>query len=77
MVVETVFEKLKKINEHGQEFWRARDLYKELGYTEYGTFVPAIDRAKIACKNSAQDIDLHFAHVSEPQKSHRKYSHLE
>jgi DNA-damage-inducible protein D len=68
-----IFEEIKKINEHGQEFWRARDLYKLLGYTEYGKFLPAIERAKDSCKNSGQEIDLHFAHVSEPQKSRNQY----
>ncbi len=64
-MVENIFEKIKKINEYGQEFWRARDLYKLLGYTEYGKFLPAIERAKTACRNSGQDADDHFAGVSD------------
>ncbi|MDD2772700.1 MAG: hypothetical protein PHP45_03280 [Elusimicrobiales bacterium] len=64
-----IFERIKKINEHGREFWSARDLYKLLGYTEYGKFLTAIERAKEACANSGQNINQHFAQVSEPQKS--------
>ncbi|MCK9352389.1 MAG: DNA damage-inducible protein D [Candidatus Paceibacterota bacterium] len=60
-----IFEQIKKVNENGQEFWRARDLYKLLGYTEYGKFLPTIERAKESCKNSGQQAEDHFAHVSE------------
>lgn len=62
---ENIFEKIKKINEFGKEYWTARDLYKLLGYTEYTKFLPAIERAKEACKNSRQNSDDHFAHVSD------------
>jgi len=60
-----IFEQIKKVNEYEQEYWSARDLYKLLGYTEYGKFLPVIDRAKKACENGGQEIEQHFAHVSE------------
>ncbi|MBP8016972.1 DNA damage-inducible protein D, partial [Candidatus Gracilibacteria bacterium] len=72
-----IFEEIKKINEFGQEFWRARDLYKLLGYTEYNKFLPTIEKAKKSCQNSNQDSDLHFAHVSEPQKSRNQYGEIQ
>jgi DNA-damage-inducible protein D len=77
MTINNIFEQIKKINEYGQEFWSARDLCKILGYTEYGKFLPAINRAKKACENSGQEVDLHFAHVSEPQKSRNQYSEIQ
>ncbi len=71
--MENIFEKIKKVNEHGMEYWSSRELYKLLGYTEYGKFIPAIERAKKACKHSQQAVNLHFAHVSETQKSRNQY----
>ncbi|MEK7127516.1 MAG: DNA damage-inducible protein D [Patescibacteria group bacterium] len=72
-MINNIFEQIEKINEYGQEYWSARDLYKLLGYTEYTKFLPAIDRAKEACNNSNQDVNLHFAHVSGPQKSRNQW----
>ncbi len=60
-----IFEKIKKINEFGLEFWSARDLSKILGYSEYSKFLPAIERAKMACEGSKQAVSLHFAGVSD------------
>ncbi len=62
---ENIFENIKKINKHDQEYWSARDLFKLLGYTEYGKFIPVIKRAMDACVNSGYTVLDHFAEVSE------------
>lgn len=69
----SLFDSIKKINDHGQEYRSARDLYKALEYTEYGKFLPTIKKAQQACDASNQSIQEHFAQVSEPQKSHNQY----
>lgn len=47
-----IFEKVKKINEYGQEYWQARELSKILEYVDFGNFSNVIKKAQIACKNS-------------------------
>jgi len=38
------FEALKQLNEHGAEYWSARDLQPLLGYTQWRRFEQAIER---------------------------------
>ncbi|MDF7805903.1 DNA damage-inducible protein D [Pontiellaceae bacterium B12219] len=59
------FEGIKQINELDQEFWWARQLGKVLDYAEYRNFLPVIEKAKTACKESGQQISDHFVEVHE------------
>lgn len=55
-----IFEQIKRIDANGEEFWSARDLSKALGYSEYRHFLPVLEKAKEACKNSGQDVAEHI-----------------
>lgn len=61
----SVFEKMRKLNNQGQEYWSSRQLARILGYLEYRNFVPVIDKAKVACLNSKQRVEDHFVHIHE------------
>lgn len=63
MESKTVFEKIKKANEIGQEFWSARELFTVLDYAKWDKFLNVINKAKQACKNSGQEPENHFPHV--------------
>ena len=61
----SLFESIKHIDENGIEYWTSRNLWKILEYNEYRNFLPVIDKAKIACKNSGQKIEDHFVDINE------------
>jgi DNA-damage-inducible protein D len=58
------FERIRKVNEAGNEYWESRDLADVLDYTQYRNFKAVIEKAKLACFNSGHRIDDHFADVS-------------
>ncbi len=54
------FESIKKINDHGIEYWSARDLQPCLGYSEWRKFENTIKKAIASCKQSDNNPDDHF-----------------
>lgn len=60
------FEDLKRINQHGIEYWRARDLQPSLGYSQWRRFENAIQKAIESCKQSGNDPSHHFAGAGNP-----------
>ena len=58
---EKVFDDIKHIDEEGNEYWYARELQNILGYHQWRSINDLIERAKVACKESQNKIDDHFA----------------
>ena len=50
--------------EQGIEYWLARDLQMLLDYDEWRNFLNVIEKAKIACRNSGQNINDHFVDIN-------------
>jgi len=61
----SLFESIKHVDETGNEYWTSRALWKILEYTEYRHFLPVIEKAKMACRNSGQKIEDHFEDILE------------
>jgi hypothetical protein len=60
------FEQLKAVNEHGAEYWSARDLQPRLGYHHWRSFEKAIAKAITSCRQSGNDPEHHFARARKP-----------
>lgn len=57
------FDAIRREDDGGQEFWLARDLAKVLEYSEFRHFMPVIERAREACRNSGQPVSDHFEDI--------------
>ena len=58
---ETIFESIRHVDEYGNEYWYARELQYILGYNQWRSINDLIKRAKVACKESDNNIHDHFA----------------
>jgi len=54
------FDAIRKVDEDGNEYWSARELYKMLGYSTWQKFQHAIAEAKIASENSGGNVSADF-----------------
>ncbi len=54
------FDAIRRVDEDGNEYWSARELYKLLGYSTWQRFQHAIEQAEKACQESKQAIEDHF-----------------
>ena len=57
----STFEEIKHIDEFGKEYWLARELQSILEYNQWRSINDLIERAKVACKESNNNVDYHFA----------------
>jgi DNA-damage-inducible protein D len=59
------FERIKRTNDTGNEYWSSRDFVQVLDYSDYRNFEQVINKARTACFNSGQRMDDHFVDVTE------------
>ncbi|HBL33000.1 MAG TPA: DNA damage-inducible protein D, partial [Porphyromonadaceae bacterium] len=62
---DSIFEKIKRTDENGNEYWTARTLAKALDYTDFRNFLAVIEKAKEACINSHQQVANHLVEFNE------------
>ena len=66
MTTNSIFEKIRHIDEVGNEYWYARELMVVLEYKKWQNFKTVINNAKISCINSNISISEQFTEVSKP-----------
>lgn len=59
------FEGIRQSDGQNNEFWLARSLAKVLDYSEYRHFLPVVERAREACRNSGHPLADHFEDILE------------
>ena len=57
---EEVFEKIKRIDDEGNEYWYARELMPALEYVKWQKFKEVISKAKLSCISSGYNVSDHF-----------------
>src|SRR5271168_1103 len=59
------FESIKRTDQDGAEFWRARQIAPLLGYNDYRNFLNVVAKAKTACKTAGYVVADHFGDFTE------------
>ncbi len=59
------FERIKRTNDAGMEYWSSRNFSEILGYGDYRNFEGVIEKAKMACFNSGHRLEDHFVDITE------------
>lgn len=64
-VANNTFERIKRVNPAGAEFWSARELARVLEYTDFRNFIAVITKAREACAHSGHGVSDHFVETNE------------
>jgi DNA-damage-inducible protein D len=59
------FERIKRVNERGGEFWSARELARVLEYSDFRNFITVVNKARQACTSSGRAVSDHFVDITE------------
>ncbi len=63
------FEAIRHKTIGGQDCWSAREFARLLTYTDYRSFLKVVTKAKLACANAGQSVELHFVDTLEETAS--------
>lgn len=59
------FDSIRRINEHGEEYWSTRELGPIMGYTRFENFMNPLKRAMTTASNQGFDVEVLFLRSQE------------
>jgi len=62
---DNTFERIKRTNDRGGEFWSARELARVLEYSDFRNFITVITKAREASEKSGYAVSDHFVDITE------------
>ena len=62
---ENIFDKVRHIDESGDEYWMARELSTAIGYKDFRNFKGLIEKARILCTQNNAKVEDHFVETTE------------
>ena len=60
---QATFDGIRHLDNDGNEYWLARELARMLEYSQYRHFLPVLERAREACRNSKQRVEDHMEDI--------------
>jgi len=60
---QATFDGIRHLDNDGNEYWLARELARVLEYSQYRHFLPVLERAREACRNSKQRAEDHMEDI--------------
>jgi DNA-damage-inducible protein D len=58
------FDAIRQVNEHGNEYWSARELSKILTYDDYRNFQKVMSKAIKSCESAGEEASDHFVEIT-------------
>jgi DNA-damage-inducible protein D len=61
----SIFDKLRRTDENGNEYWNSREFARAIDYSDYRNFLKVVEKAIEACANSQNNPDHHIVEFND------------
>ena len=71
-----IFEKIRRTDGSGNEYWLARGLAVAIGYKDYRNFKGIIEKSQQLCRDNSAKVDDHFVECTEMVEHRKLYNNV-